>query len=532
MTTAAKRTGTAIRAVTSEKPLSPAQEVAYARLLQAVEMGALITFEGAAGAGKTLLTDRLIAAKGGVRVDCRDVITATPNTPHPGIDEIIHRLIEEKLRQHDLVVWDDFDLSFLTLYSEASPRRHYYQVMLQALAESASAAGKKLVLCGASFYVAPEYHYLPRVQARAHAVEIPALTSADYAFFLELELGEKAKSVSPGRLYEYAPNLTVHQIQRLCAHLRLTKEFDEADLRSILDTSILVSNANLGEVADIKFSDLKGFEHILEQLTTYVLNPLMFDARFEGLKLTPKRGVLLYGPPGTGKTSIGRALAHQMKGKFFMIDGTFTTEPPAAFYHRVKQLFDAAKLATPSVVFIDDADVLFQSDRSTGLNRFLLTMLDGLESATAGKVAVIMTAMDPNHLPAALLRSGRVELWLETKPPASVARGEMVAALVADLPDFFRSYDLERMLEVTEGFNAADMKRVVADVKALYARDVLGGREPRAVDEYFNESGECVKRNKELLYLAETGRLMAEAERNNDEKANRRRRDADDDKCS
>jgi cell division protease FtsH len=67
------------------------------------------------------------------------------------------------------------------------------------------------------------------------------------------------------------------------------------------------------------------------------------------LGLKPKRGVLLHGFPGTGKTSVARALARPMKGKFFMIDGTFITEPPNAFFSRVRSVFEAAKSNSPSV---------------------------------------------------------------------------------------------------------------------------------------------------------------------------------------
>jgi len=135
----------------------------------------------------------------------------------------------------------------------------------------------------------------------------------------------------------------------------------------------------------------------------------------------------------------------------------------------------------------------------------MLTMLDGLESATAGKVAVMMTAMDPNQMPPALLRSGRVELWLETTAPTEAARAEIVAAHVANLPEMFRAYDPKQITKLTEGFNAADMRRVVADVKALYAADILDDRKPSPVAVYFEIAARNVHRNKDLLGLAATG---------------------------
>ena len=58
-------------------------------------------------------------------------------------------------------------------------------------------------------------------------------------------------------------------------------------------------------------------------LETNIVLPLENDALANEFKLRSKRGVLLYGPPGTGKTTVGRAMAHRLKGKFFLIDGTF-----------------------------------------------------------------------------------------------------------------------------------------------------------------------------------------------------------------
>lgn len=505
MSKAATSTVPAARAAAS---LAPSQRAAYGQLLEALEISNLICVEGAAGTGKTLLVKHLLAERGGVRIGARDIVVAASGNAHPTYEDQMHKMVEDAFEKHDIVVLEDIDIQS-DLGPKAYLRATYLQIVLQSFVETAQERGKRLVLTGTSFYPFPEYHTMPRISKRSNRVEISAPTAEDYAFHMErLLAGRMGNSMSPARVYEYAPGLSTYQLQQLCHLIARTAPKDEAEVRAILDTRILVNNTNLGEVADVKFSDLKGFEKIVDDLTTYVLNPLRFDTRFEGMGLLPKRGVLLYGPPGTGKTSIGRALAHQMKGKFFIIDGTFTTEPAAEFYFRLKTVFEAAKRATPSVIFIDDADVLFQSDRSTGLHRFLLTMLDGLESATAGKVAVIMTAMDPNHMPPALLRSGRVEMWIETRPPPEKARAEIIAAHLANLPAQFRDYDATRRVAETEGFNAADMRRLVADVKALYARDVVEARPIQSTDTYFEVAAHNVRRNKQLLKLAEEGKLL------------------------
>jgi hypothetical protein len=76
-----------------------------------------------------------------------------------------------------------------------------------------------------------------------------------------------------------------------------------------------------------------------------------------------------------------------------LIDGTFISGT-GAFYMDVQQVFEAAKQNAPSIIFIDDSDAIVESGEELGLYRYLLTMLDGLESESAGRVCVMMTAMD------------------------------------------------------------------------------------------------------------------------------------------
>jgi hypothetical protein len=46
------------------------------------------------------------------------------------------------------------------------------------------------------------------------------------------------------------------------------------------------------------------------------------------------------------------------------------------------------------VIFIDDANAILEDGEERGLYRYLLTMLDGLESEGTARVCVMMTAMN------------------------------------------------------------------------------------------------------------------------------------------
>lgn len=483
--------------------LSPAQEGVYAELKIAADREPLVLLEGGVGTGKTTLIKRLLAERGGRRLTTRDLFALSANASHAALDGALLQLFETALDRADLVAFDDFDRIGALLQARlGQPRSNYWGAGLQTLLERARMSGKTLVFSGA------ELAGIPLLAARGWFVKIEPLLAEDYAVHLEAILGAQGVGQLDVRdIFEHASKLNPYQIQFLARCIQKEGRWDRAFVHETLDQRIANTNVHLDEIANISFSDLKGFEHIAEQLATYVINPLMGDPRFTDLGLRPKRGVLLFGPPGTGKTSVGRALARKMRGQFFLIDGSVVTDPSDAFYNQIRWIFAAAKRAAPSVVFIDDADVLFQSDRGTGLSRYLLTMLDGLESETAGKVAVVLTAMDPNHLPAALLRSGRVELWLETKPPAEPVRAEMIAAHLKAAPAAFADYDPCHAARLSEGFTAADMRRLVMDVKALYGRDLLADRDPAPISSYFENAIADIRAARALLAAAVGDRL-------------------------
>lgn len=256
----------------------------------------------------------------------------------------------------------------------------------------------------------------------------------------------------------------------------------------------ITSNVDIDEVQPVTWTDLRGLDDVIEALEAKIVLPFENNALSAELQLKPKRGVLLAGPPGTGKTTIGRALAHRLKGKFFLVDGTIVADA-ADFYPALNDIFERAKRNAPSVIFIDDADLIFENG-GRAFYRYLLTMLDGLESARAERVCVMMTAMEVSSIPAAMVRSGRVELWLETRLPDSAAREAILRERLANLIDPIRSADTSLLAAATRGLTGADLKAIVEDGKLLFAHDKARGKNLRAVKDYFLEAIATVRANR------------------------------------
>jgi len=82
-----------------------------------------------------------------------------------------------------------------------------------------------------------------------------------------------------------------------------------------------------------------------------------------------------------------------------------------------------------------------------------------VESASAERVCLVITAMDATNAATALLRSGRVELWLSTRLPDARARETILRERLGALPRAFPAANAEMLARNSHGLSGADLKR-------------------------------------------------------------------------
>lgn len=157
--------------------------------------------------------------------------------------------------------------------------------------------------------------------------------------------------------------------------------------------------------------EMIGLDSIRNEIRTNIILPIEFNTA----DIPIKKGMVLYGPPGTGKTSIGRWLAHILKGRFYLVRGQDGTSGHT-FIEAIDAAFTRAKNNAPAVVFIDDVDTIFSN---TDSYRAFLTLLDGIDTKDREAISVIVTCMNLRNIPASLLRGGRLEMVLHTALPSN-----------------------------------------------------------------------------------------------------------------
>ena len=226
----------------------------------------------------------------------------------------------------------------------------------------------------------------------------------------------------------------------------------------------------------ITFADVAGCAEAVEELHE-IKEFLQHPAKFQAIGAKIPKGVLLYGPPGTGKTLLARAVAGEAGVPFFTISGSdFVEMFVGVGASRVRDLFEVAKAAAPSIIFVDEIDAVGRhrgsgmggghDEREQTLNQLLVEM-DGFDARTS--VILIAATNRPDILDPALLRPGRFDRQIVVDQPDLEGRKAILKVHAKGKP-MAADVDLDLMAKRTPGFTGADLANMLNEGALLAAR--------------------------------------------------------------
>jgi len=239
-----------------------------------------------------------------------------------------------------------------------------------------------------------------------------------------------------------------------------------------------VFGMEIEEAPNVEFSQIGGLDNQIAEIREIVELPLKRPDLFQAVGIDPPKGVLLHGPPGTGKTILAKAVANSTEATFLRVVGSeFVQKYIGEGARLVRELFEMAKMESPTIIFIDELDAIGarRLDGATSGDREvqrtlmqLLAEMDGFDPR--GEVKLVAATNRLDMLDPALLRPGRFDRVIEIPMPTREARESILKIHTSEM-NLDQSVDLKVIADITDGSSGADLKALATEAGMFAIRE-------------------------------------------------------------
>ena len=227
-------------------------------------------------------------------------------------------------------------------------------------------------------------------------------------------------------------------------------------------------------------NDVANYDETKKELREAILAPIEHREIAGAYNVRPAKGILLFGPPGTGKTLIMRALANEIRAKFFYVKTSSIISPfQGQSSQDLSKIFNTVRKNTPAVLFFDEIDGIAakrgaqDSDTSRQMISTLLTEMDGFQKIDG--VVIVGSTNVPHLIDEGLLRPGRFDKIIYMPVPDKSGRMKIFEHYLIKLP-IGKDISYSKLADLTNRYTGADIKNICDEVARQVADDAVKQR--------------------------------------------------------
>ncbi|KAJ5806953.1 hypothetical protein N7474_010545 [Penicillium riverlandense] len=170
-----------------------------------------------------------------------------------------------------------------------------------------------------------------------------------------------------------------------------------------------------------------------------------------------RRGILLYGPKGTGKTALLQQIEKAGWRQIFRLGTATLGRSLSEGEAKLRNTFQEAARAKPSVIIIDQLEVIAPKRTSLESQSLASVLCESLDAIRTASILVVAAARHPNNVDDALRTPHRLATEIELQIPTAQDRAEILRAIRG--PAFVGLSDetIEFLAEKTHGYVGADL---------------------------------------------------------------------------